>query len=132
MPSTFEPSAHDKLAQAQYEEMLKARVLNQAKAVYDGRQFQDCKFDVVISYHDPDDAGDRDFFIASLIVYDAACDNTYNSAPELKILLRSEACTSFEGAYESLVDALLFKMTEALKFVDTQDTEDAAEVSSKF
>ncbi|CAN9284223.1 unnamed protein product [Alternaria alternata] len=27
MPSTFEPSAHDKLAQAQYEEMLKARVL---------------------------------------------------------------------------------------------------------
>ncbi|RYN18634.1 hypothetical protein AA0119_g9761 [Alternaria tenuissima] len=34
MPSTFEPSAHDKLAQAQYEEMLKARVLNESNAVY--------------------------------------------------------------------------------------------------
>ncbi|CAN9148268.1 unnamed protein product [Alternaria sp. RS040] len=114
MPSTFKPSAHDKLAQAQYEEMLKARVLNQAKAVYNEDQFQDCKFDVVISYHDPDDAGDREFFIASLIVHDAFYNNTHNSTPTWKILLRSQAWVNLEGAYESLVDALRIKMTTTL------------------
>ena len=105
MPSKFgEDSAHDNLAQAQYEEMMKARVLSefklayysttclthsadQAKAVWNEYQFQNCKFDVVISYHDSDDAGNRDFLVASLIVYDAACHNKHNTTRGLKILL---------------------------------------------
>lgn len=132
MPSTFdEDSAHDNLAQAQYEEMMKARVLSefklaycsttclthsedQAKAVYNEYQFQDCKFDVVISHHDPDDSGNTDLLVASLIVYDAACHNKHNTTRGLKILLRSEAWKYLEGTYESLIDVLRVKMTTTL------------------
>ncbi|RYN28432.1 hypothetical protein AA0112_g7438 [Alternaria arborescens] len=115
MPSAFdEDSAHDNLAQAQYEEMMEARVLNQAKAVYNEYQFQDCKFDVVISHHDPDDSGNTDLLVASLIVYDAACHNKHNTTRGLKILLRSEAWKYLEGTYESLIDVLRVKMTTTL------------------
>lgn len=91
-------SIHDKLAQAQYEELLKARVISefesawypatflthsvaQAKAVYHKDRFQDCTFDVIIkafTYEGSDDAEDS-IIIASLIVYPVANNNPYAS-----------------------------------------------------
>ena len=99
MPSTFEPSAHDKLAQAQYEEMLQASVLSefrltyystaclthsadQANAVYNEDQCHSCKFEVVISY--PGTEGVGDFIIASLIVPRVNCDHKPNQFPALQ------------------------------------------------
>ncbi|RYN63778.1 hypothetical protein AA0118_g4398 [Alternaria tenuissima] len=89
MPSTLEPSAHDKLAQAQYEEMLKARVLNQANVVYNEDQCQSCKFEVVISYPGNEPVGVC--IIASLIVYRGDdCGHRPDQFPALQVLLQSE------------------------------------------
>jgi hypothetical protein len=125
MPSTFEPSVHDKLAQAQYEEMLKARVLSefksaycstaylthpvdQAQIVYNEFQYQGRKFEVVISYY----LGmrNRECMTATLIVHLAACRDGSNPKDFLKPLLQSGGASTVELAYESLIDALRVKM----------------------
>lgn len=117
MPSTFEPSVRDKLAQAQYEEMLRARVLSefesaycsteclthsadQAKSVYAEDLCQTCKFEVVISYSDKDGAGNRDFIIVSLTLDTFDCDHNPNKSA-LQVLLQSEAMSNVKRAYES-------------------------------
>jgi hypothetical protein len=130
MPSTFEPSVHDKLAQAQYEEMLRARVLSefesaycstaclthsadQAKSAYAEDLCQTCKFEVVISYPDKDGADNRDFIIVSLTLDTFDCDHNPNKSA-LQVLLQSEATSNVKRAYESLVDALRVKMARSL------------------
>jgi hypothetical protein len=129
MRSTFEPSAHDKLAQAQYEEMLKARVLSefrltyystaclthsadQANAVYNEDQCHSCKFEVVISH--PGDKPVVHFIIASLVVHRGAdCGHRPDQFPASQVLLQSEVTDDVELAYESLVDGLRVKMTKS-------------------
>jgi hypothetical protein len=125
MHSTFEPTVHDKLAQAQYEEMLKARVLSefesahyltaclthpvdQAQIVYNEFQFQGRKFEVVITYEGA--VGNRELMTATLIVHLGACRDGSNPGDSLKCLLQSEGTSSVECAYESLIDALRVKM----------------------
>ncbi|RYN95152.1 hypothetical protein AA0120_g3980 [Alternaria tenuissima] len=122
MRSTFEPSAHDKLAQAQYEEMLKARVLNQANAVYNEDQCHSCKFEVVISH--PGDKPVVHFIIASLVVHHGAdCGHRPDQFPASQVLLQSEVTDDVELAYESLVDGLRVKMTKSPKHADYDDVE---------
>ncbi|OWY48310.1 hypothetical protein AALT_g7105 [Alternaria alternata] len=104
MPSTFEPSFHDKLAQAQYEDLLKARVVNQAKAVYHEDQFRDCTFDVIIrssTFHHVENGN----IIASLIAYPVANNNLH--APWIPLL--DSLGSNTESVYKSLNDALRVK-----------------------
>ena len=132
MHSTFEPTVHDELAQAQYEEMLKARVLSefrlayyfttclthsadQAKTVYSSEdQCQTCKFEVVISYSDTEGAHNRDSIIASLVMDPFECGHGTDQFPALVVLLESEVTSNVQRAYESLVHAPRVKMTKAL------------------
>ncbi|CAN9195458.1 unnamed protein product [Alternaria alternata] len=123
MHSTLEPTVHDKLAQAQYEEMLKARVLNQAQIVYNEFQYQGRKFEVVISYYLG--VRNRECMTATLIVHLAACRDGSNPKDFLKRLLQSEGESTVERAYESLIDALRVKMDISMMHADEEDLEDA-------
>ncbi|CAN9150993.1 unnamed protein product [Alternaria alternata] len=108
MPSTFEPSVHEKLAQAQYEDLLKARVVNQAKAVYHEDRFRDCTFDVIIMSFTSNDAENGNI-IASLIVYPVANNNYAPWRPLLQSL-----GSNTESVYKSLYDALRVKINSVL------------------
>ncbi|KAB2101204.1 hypothetical protein AG0111_0g10559 [Alternaria gaisen] len=114
MPSTFEPSFHDKLAQAQYEDLLKARVVNQAKAVYHEDQFRDCTFHHV----------ENGNIIASLIAYPVANNNLH--APWIPLL--DSLGSNTESVYKSLNDALRVKVNTVLTSVPACYLEDAEEL----
>ncbi|KAI4616427.1 uncharacterized protein J4E87_008693 [Alternaria ethzedia] len=101
-------SIYDKLAQAKYEEKLKATILALAKIVYSQNEPADITFDVTTGFELDSDSDEKTDMLAWVVSY-AKKDG---GKLDWEALLQSKRCSSIEDTYQSLIQALRVKMTD--------------------
>ncbi|KAI4638035.1 hypothetical protein J4E93_010503 [Alternaria ventricosa] len=95
-------SIHDKLAQAKYEEKLKATILGE----FIGDQSPDMTFDVVTGFDD----NEKPTMLAWVISYNKLDCGKLDWEP----FMGSENCSSIEDAYQSLIRGLQSKLVDLM------------------
>ncbi|KAI4912911.1 hypothetical protein J4E90_006319 [Alternaria incomplexa] len=103
-------SIYDKLAQAKYEEKLKATILALAKSVYGQNEPADVTFDVTTGFEFDSDSDEKTDMVAWVIYYPQTDDEKL----DWEALLQSKRCSSIEDTYQSLIQALRVKMADLM------------------